>query len=334
MKSAPAVPVASSLRARVRAFVGSLVCSLVWACVTVPALSGCFDLDSFVWNPDHCSTITKQLCDDKNLCAACGEDFDFAKFGIPPEAATRHTITLEDGETNDSWFFAAQGGGPLSELTIVFSHGNRGGLEHYLNRVALLLLSGANVYGIDYRGFGQSSTTAEPTEIQFLADTHVTRAGIPAILASHGVSATGIVLMAYSAGALAGIEMGVSADSCGLILEAPWPSIDGFSRDGTFIGVPGSFLTTGRWDNLSKMKSYFHPYLHFHGTIDDTVHIDLGREMFANSPSSQKVFVAVPGADHGNFLGKPGDVPDVAETLGPEAYNALVVEFMAGLDCR
>jgi pimeloyl-ACP methyl ester carboxylesterase len=299
----------------------------------VVAGAGCFDLDSFVWNPTHCSNNTDELCEQKELCTACGDDLPFEKWGIPPANATREPITLDDGETNDAWFIASNGG-PLADVTIVFSHGNFGGIEHYLNRVGMLFRTGANVYAVDYRGFGQSSDESEPTEAQFLDDTHAARDGLPAVLAAHGVSPEKIVLMGYSAGALSAVEMGVSDDSCGMVLEAPWPSVQAFADDSTFIGVPGSFVTTGTWDNISKMQRYDRPYLHFHGTEDQTVRIELGQELFDGAPSDDKAFIAVEGAAHGNFLGKEGDVPDVPAVLGEDAYVEAIAGFLDGLVCR
>ncbi len=309
------------------------VCALSAVVATVVGASGCFDLDSFVWNPKHCSTIDDQLCEDKEMCTKCGDPLPFEKWGIPQEDVTQHPVKLDDGETNDSWFVASKGGA-LSDVTIVYSHGNFGGIEHYLNRVGQLFNSGANIYAVDYRGFGQSSTEAEPTEAQFLSDTHAARDGVAAILESHGVSPTAVVLIGYSAGALSAVEMAVSDDSCGLVLEAPWPSVQSFADDSTFIGVPGSFVTTGQWNNIEKMRSYGKPYLHFHGTNDQTVRIELGRELFDGAPSERKSFVAVEGATHGNFLGKDGDQPDVPETLGADTFVEEIAAFAEGLDCR
>lgn len=294
--------------------------------------ASCFDLDSFVWNPKHCSTITDELCDQKEMCAKCGDPLDFEKWGVAQSRVTQHPIDLGDGETNDSWFIASEGG-PLSDVTIVFSHGNFGGIEHYVNRAALLARTGANVYAVDYRGMGQSSTPNEPTEAQFMNDTHLARDGVTAILEGHGVSTTAIVLMGYSAGALSAVEMATTDESCGLVLEAAWPSIDAFSADGTFIGVSGSFLTTGQWNNIDKMKSYDKPYLHFHGTEDQTVRVELGRQVFDASPSTRKTFRAIVGATHGNYLGKEGDEEDVPATMGEDAYVEEVRAFIAALNC-
>jgi fermentation-respiration switch protein FrsA (DUF1100 family) len=316
----------------------------VVAAVAVCA-SGCFDLDSFVMNPRHCSVgYSDDECDLKNLCTACGDDFDFEAQGIPQELATRHPIALDDGEENDAWFVAADPTrtSPLSDVTIVFSHGNFGGIEHYLNRVALLWQTGANVFAVEYRGFGHSSDDAEPSEAQFMADTAAAWNQVPEILADHGLDPLRPVAVAgYSAGALSSTEMvSIAAPddgggACALLHEAPWPSVETFARDSTFIGVPGSFVSAGGWNNIDKMADYDGPYLHLHGSLDLTVRETLGRELFDATGSTTKRFVSVEGAAHGNFIAgvdEDGVEPDVAATLGDE-YLDLVEGFL-GQHCR
>ena len=139
--------------------------------------------------------------------------------------------------------------------------------------------------------------------------------------------------MGYSAGALSAVEMAVTNSSCGIVLEAPWPSVQAFADDSTFIGVPGSFVTTGEWDNIAKMARYEQPYLHLHGAADLTVRLELGEELFAGAASERKEFVAVDDAAHGNYLGKDGEIPDVAETMGAGPYVEKIAGFIAGLDC-
>jgi hypothetical protein len=317
------------------------------SCLALPALSlvsGCLELDSFVMNPRHCSIgYSDDDCALKKLCTPCGEDYPFADFGIAPELATRHPIELEDGETNDAWFIAADPSatGALADVTVVFSHGNFASLEHYLNRVALLWRGGVNVFAVDYRGFGQSSDVAEASEAQFMADTAAAWNQIPAVLVAEGKDpGKPVAIYGYSAGALSGVEMAVSptpADgggACSLILEAPWPSVDAFARDSTFIGVPGSFLTTGGWDNISKIREYSGSYLHLHGTEDLTVRETLGRELFDAAGTTAKQFISVEGAAHGNFIEGVDDGVelDVAATLGERAYLDLITAQVAG-DC-
>ncbi len=311
--------------------------------VVAVASAGCFDLDSFVMNPRHCSVgYSDDECQKKNLCTPCGEDYDFEAMGIPQALATRHPIALDDGEENDAWFVAAdpERRGGLSDVTIVYSHGNFGGIEHYLNRVALLWQTGANVLAVSYRGFGQSSDPSEATEAQFMADVASAWSAVPGIVSSHDLDGDRPVAVAgYSAGALSSTEMvridataddGEGGRVCALLHEAPWPSVEAFTRDSTFIGVPGSFVSAGGWNNIDKMATYTRAYLHLHGTDDLTVRETLGRELFANTGSPDKTFVSVEGAAHGNFIpGKDDSVEaDVAAVLG-DGYHDLVTDFFS-----
>lgn len=300
------------------------------AVAAVSLLPGCFDLDSFVMNPSHCSVgYSDEQCALKKLCTPCGEELPFADFGIPADLATRHPIPLDDGQTNDAWFIAADPASPRADITVIFSHGNFGGIEHYLNRAALLWRAGVNVYAVDYRGFGQSSDANETSEAQFMADARATRAFIPAVLEAVGLPANRPVAFAgYSAGALSTVEMAIQpvpeggGGTCSLVLEAPWPSVETFARDSTFVGVPGTFLATGAWDNIEKLRGYQGPLLHLHGVDDLTVRETLGRELFDAVGSTSKTYVPVTGAAHGNFIPGADDtvLPDVPAVLGEQVY--------------
>ena len=162
---------------------------------------------------------------------------------------------------------------------------------------------------------------------------------VNAVLAAEGKDpGKPVAIYGYSAGALSGVEMAVlptpadGGGSCSLILEAAWPSVDAFARDSTFIGVPGSFLTTGGWDNISKIREYSGSYLHLHGTEDLTVRETLGRELFDAAGTTAKQFISVEGAAHGNFIEGVDDGVelDVAATLGERAYLDLITAQVAG----
>jgi len=310
------------------------------AVVAVPLLStGCFDLDSFVMNPRHCSAgYSDELCTDKKLCTPCGEDLPFDDFGIAGALATRHPIPLDDGEENDAWFVRSASGGALADVTVVFSHGNFGGIEHYLNRVAQFHAVGVNVFAVDYRGFGHSSDPDEATEAEFMADARAARAFLPTVLEAEGLDPQRPVAMAgYSAGALSTVEMlvqpaGDGPGVCSLLLEAPWPSVETFTRDSTFIGVPGGFVTTGTWNNIDKLRDWDGPTLHFHGADDLTVREALGRELFDAIGSADKTFVPVAGAAHGNYIeGVDDDVAlDVPAVLG-SAWGNQIAAHLTGV---
>lgn len=292
--------------------------------VLVVASSSCIaDLDSFVWNPIHCDAMAARLerdpalCDVKKVCAAsCDAPYDFEQWGVPQEIVEQHTVEANDGVTLDSYFLPSSGA--RADSVIVYAHGNFASVEHYLNRVALAWQTGAHVYAIDYRGFGKSSSAAEPSEVQLMADVALLREQV-AHLVPEG---TRVFLMGYSAGALAAVEMARTSELCGLILENPWPSVQVFADDSTFIGMPQSFVTTGAWDNIGKMPEIEAPLLHLHGTDDETVRVELGEELFSAAASKDKELVIVEGAGHGNFR---NDVPQV---MGEAAYVAKLAQFL------
>jgi hypothetical protein len=300
----------------------------VFACVVVVTALGtaCQDLDGFVWNPRQCSTIdpTNTDCTVKHMCTPCATPLPFESFGIPASSVQQVPVKTQDGVTLDTYFITGTGARPND--VIVYAHGNFGGIEHYLNRVALLYATGANLYVIDYRGFGKSSTTDEPTEPQFDSDTVLERDTLDALLVTAGITEPRVLVYGYSAGVLAAVDVALHKPPCGLMVESAWASVQAFASDSTFVDMPQSFLTTGAWDNVSKIGGVHVPYLGLHGTADDFVRIEFGRQLFdaANEP---KQFIEVPGANHGNG---GNDVPTV---LGTDTYVSTVTTFLDSLDC-
>lgn len=283
--------------------------------------AACVDMDSFVWNPRHCSVVDPAPdsvdCAERKMCTPCDAPLPFDAVGIPVDAVEQVTVDVGDGITNDAYFI--RGSGARAGLMIAYAHGNFGGIEHYLNRVGLLYQTGADLFVIDYRGFGKSSTTAEPTEEQFNADLLHARDALTARM-SEGQA---LVIVGFSAGALAATELAVQEPPCGIILENPWPSVQAFADDSTFIGVPQSFLTTGSWDTMAKMAHITAPYLHLHAELDETVRHELGLEVFKAAGSEDKTYILVEHAEHGNF---GNDVPTVMGPAYLETTNAFLDE--------
>lgn len=274
--------------------------------------SACFKLDSFVWNARHCSVVDGSdvdLCERQKVCTPCDEPYPFAKFGLPADDIEQRPIDIGGGDSNDAYFVP---GSTRSDVTVLYAHGNFASIEHYWNRVALLHELGVNVFAIDYRGFGKSTVDVEPSEQEFMADVQKARAA----LAEEGAlpapaTAAAIAIMGFSAGALGAVEIARTSDNCALVLENPWPSVQVFADDSTFIGTPQTFVSAGAWDNISKMPEVTEPLLHLHGTEDATVRLELGQRLFA-AANDPKQLVVVDGAGHGNF---GEDVPTV---LGAE----------------
>lgn len=292
---------------------------------------GCLaDLDAFVHNPRHCSTVGPATCEDqadvkRRLCTPCDAPYPWADFGVPAASVIDVVVELADGATNTAHFIPAapDAAGGRADVTIVYGHGNYGGIEHYLNRVELLYRTGMNLYVVDYRGYGKSSDPAKPTEAQLYDDAVRARDALDDVA---GVDPAAVLLYGYSVGALSIVEMAVQRDACGLLLEAPWPSAQAFTNDSTRVGLPASFIATGAYDNIAKMPDVHAPVLVVHGGDDDFILAAHGQALAAaaNEPVS---YVEIDGAGHGNF---GADIPTV---MGEDAYLALVSGFAASAGC-
>lgn len=301
------------------------------AASSLALFSSCIvSLDTFVHNATHCSTVGPATCEDVSdpnlrICTPCDADYDWAGVGIPADVPVQVTVTLDDGETNDAYFIPSTGAHP--NITLVYGHGNRAGIEHYLNRLGILYELGVNLFVVDYRGYGKSSDPNEPSEEQLYADILRSKAALDTYLDENlSGQAQQIFYFGYSVGALPIMQLAVENPPCALMLEAPWPSVQAFSNDSTHMGVPASFLTTGVYDNIARVEDVKVPLLIVHGEADDFILIEHTEQMFeaANEP---KKFIPVAGAGHGNF---GQDVPTV---MGADAYRAAFMDFMTEHSC-
>ena len=167
--------------------------SRLLVCALAVSLTGCVDLDGFVYNPIHCSTVGPETCEDSGLnpwdqaCVPCEEPYDWTRSydwrdttldaGTPDvrpitTAVTQHVIPSDDGEAElDAWFLPSHGQVPeLADTTILYNHGNYMGVEHYMPRARFLHEAGYNVLIWDYRGYGKTLPDSTPSTEQFLAD--------------------------------------------------------------------------------------------------------------------------------------------------------------------
>src|SRR5438477_6973713 len=64
-----------------------------------------------------------------------------------------------DGLDLNGWFYPANANSPRAQLVFLNCHGNAGNISHRLGLYQALLGLGANVFTLDYRGYGASQGT-------------------------------------------------------------------------------------------------------------------------------------------------------------------------------
>ena len=97
-------------------------------------------------------------------------------------------------------------------------------------------------------------------------------------------------------------------DPAALILEAPFTSVPDMAE----MHYPGSGALAAKFDNqwpsLKRAKQVDVPLLVLHGTNDELIPIEMGRQIYAAAPSREKSFLTVSGGGHTD-LWRPDTLP-------------------------
>jgi pimeloyl-ACP methyl ester carboxylesterase len=305
---------------------------------------GCANLDAFVFNGVHCSTVGPDTCEAIDspwdaICVPCEQDYDWGRDypwfpetlaagesvrPIDPALVRRVPIPTTDGlGTLDAYFVAAHADDPAGPTTtIVYNHGNYAGIEHYQPRLRYLHEAGYNVFVWDYRGYGKSEPPEAPTGEQHLADADAALAEALAL----APDPDRVVAYGYSLGAVAATRMASTSELCALVLEAPFTSIAEITTDNTTLSLGEQFLSEGAFDNFARMATIATPTLGMTGTADDLFFSEDVRALVNTGPGPRELWT-LPGVHHG-----VSDIGIPEAGFGP--YRRRVDDFLAEHGCR
>lgn len=127
---------------------------------------------------------------------------------------------------------------------------------------------------VDYRGYGLSE--GSPDEMGLYRDAE---AAFDYLTVRLGKLEATIAVYGRSLGAAVAVELATRRGVWALILEAPFTSIKALGRH-AYPFVPTWLLVRARFDSLAKMPSVMSPVLVFHGTRDEIVPTDMGRQIY------------------------------------------------------
>jgi fermentation-respiration switch protein FrsA (DUF1100 family) len=189
------------------------------------------------------------------------------------------------GAVLDGWWI--RGGG---RAAVVFFHGNAGNAGDRLDRVKLLVSAlRVDVLLADYRGYGRSS--GHPGERGLYDD----GLAMVAEVERRGVPAGRIVLFGESLGCAVAIETALAKSSAGVILEAPFLSIEAMARR-YYPWIPAALIRL-RFDNGAKIGNIAVPKLFVVAERDDVVPPEQTRRLFELARPPKTLFV-IPRAVH------------------------------------
>lgn len=180
-----------------------------------------------------------------------------------------------------------------SQRLLIYFHGNAGNIGHRMDDLLTLADMGLSVLGVGYRGYGRS--TGRPSERGIYADG---RAALAYGMKTLGFKQGQIILVGRSIGSTVAVETARQQTLAAVILVSPMTSGRAVGRAHGFGFL--SHLAGDAFDNLSKIKTVHSPLLIIHGTADEVIPFDLGRQLF-QAAGPPKQFVAVEGAHHNDL---------------------------------
>jgi pimeloyl-ACP methyl ester carboxylesterase len=214
-----------------------------------------------------------------------------AAAGVP---AMTEIALQQNGETIILWVAKPAAGKP----SILYFHGNAGNLANRARRFRAFTDRGFGVVAMAYPGSSGSSGT--PDQDTILANAQTTLAAIRTYAGKSGVVLYGESLGTGVATLTAATRTAADIPVNALVLEAPYTSIPDVAAHlypalSAFTGI-----LTDTYPSIDRIGQTAIPLLILHGTDDQLIPVELGRQLFAAAPTPDKTFYPVRGAGHSN----------------------------------
>jgi fermentation-respiration switch protein FrsA (DUF1100 family) len=209
---------------------------------------------------------------------------------LPPAPTYRDTADILKVPTSGGERIAAVYlPNPAATYTVFFSHGNAEDLGGVLPSLPPLRDLGFGVFAYDYRGYGLSEGRASEQHVYADID-----AAYDYLTRELRVPAARIILYGRSLGAGAAVDLAARQSVGGLILESPF-----LTAFRVMTRIP--LFPFDRFRNVDKIGRVRCPVLVMHGEADEIVPLWHGQQLFERAPGP-KMFLAVPGAHHNDFM--------------------------------
>ena len=202
------------------------------------------------------------------------------------KGVTEETLTAPDGTRLITWYAPAPPGRP----TLLYFHGNAGGLSGRSYRFERYRNAGFGVMMLSYRGYSGSS--GSPSETANYADARLAYDS----LIARGLKPQDIFLYGESLGSGVATQLATQVPVAGVVLDAPYTSIVDVGA-AQYPFLPVRLLLTDRYDSASRIARINAPLLILHGARDQVVPVTMGRKLneLAREP---KRYVEFPAGGH------------------------------------
>jgi uncharacterized protein len=222
-------------------------------------------------------------------------------------------LTSSDGTILHAWWIPND----KAKFTFLAFHGNAGNIADRAGVYEFLRDIPANVFAVEYRGYGRSM--GRPTEEGFYRDAET---AFKYLVSTRGTDPKTILSFGQSLGTAVAAHLAAQHEVGEVVLEAPFPSAARIARR-IFWFLPGiGLLVHSQFDTEARLKEITAPIFIVHCNQDPVVPYQLGQEVY-NAARPPKNFLEIDGYCH-----------EEASVIDPVKYYAALHKFLGDIGSR
>ncbi len=220
-----------------------------------------------------------------------------ARSGLAVEEVT---LTAADGVKLHGWYVETPG----AKLTVLYFHGNAGNVARRWWWTRELAALPANVFAVDYRGYGRSE--GEPSERGIYLDAE---AAYRHLVDLREVDPARLVVYGKSLGGAPACEIAARFPCGAVILQSTFTNIPDMSNIAVWPLPAGWFVAT-QFDNLAKVARIEAPKLFVHSRADEVVPYRMSERLHEAAAEPKRLVTFETGSHMGLVSNRGGELLD------------------------
>ena len=219
-------------------------------------------------------------------------------------------LNASDGVKLHAWWIPKEG----AKFTFLAFHGNASNIANRASVYEFLRETPANVFALEYRGYGHSE--GEPNESGIYLDAQAAHKYLVDVLK---IDSKSIISFGQSLGTAVAANLASRSPVGAVVLEAPFPSASAVAAK-TFWFLPGiQFLVHGQLNTAVRLQNTNAPLLVVHCTQDPVIPFEFGQEVYDRAPDPKR-FLKIDSMCH-----------EEASIVSPQKYREALNAFLATL---
>ena len=192
-------------------------------------------------------------------------------------------LATPDGERLVAWRKAAAAG----RATVLYLHGNGGGLMHRARRIADWSADGTGVFALEWRGFG--AATGAPSEAGLKIDAQAAYD-----LVTRSVPPRDLFIFGESLGAGVAVWLASRNRAAGLMLDSSYASVEDLAADQYWF-FPVRLVFANAFPARDWIGAVTAPIFAAHGRDDTLIPLAEAEALLAHAPKNTVTFVTAAG---------------------------------------